>query len=72
VRLETGEVAVVLKVYAPDPYRPQVRVLVDREGKRLAPTYDVNLWERGDEGQRPSIASPVDPAEYQLDPLTLI
>ena len=28
VRLNTGEVAVVLKVYAPDPYRPRVRVLV--------------------------------------------
>ena len=33
--LDTGEIAVVLKVYAPDPYRPQVRVLFDRRGKRL-------------------------------------
>ena len=32
VRLNTGEVAVVLNVYAPDPYRPHVRVLFDREG----------------------------------------
>src|SRR5438445_120664 len=31
VRLNTGEVAVVLKVYAPDPYRPQVRVLISRD-----------------------------------------
>ena len=30
VRLDTGEVAVVVKVYAPDPHRPQVRVIVDR------------------------------------------
>ena len=45
VRLDTGEVAVVLKVYAPDPHRPQVRVLFDRDGKRLALAYDVNLWE---------------------------
>ena len=35
VRLNTGEIAVVLKVYAPDPYRPQVRVLIDRDGTRL-------------------------------------
>src|SRR5476649_1424361 len=30
VQLDTGEIAVVLKAYAPDPYRPQVRVLFDR------------------------------------------
>ena len=34
VRLNTGEVAVVKKVYAPDPYRPQVRVLVDSGANR--------------------------------------
>src|SRR6185312_7009318 len=33
VRLNTGEVAVVLKVYAPEPNRPQVRVLFDRNRK---------------------------------------
>ena len=27
VRLDTGEIAVVLKAYAPDPYRPRVKVL---------------------------------------------
>ena len=72
VRLNTGEVAVVLKVHAPDPHRPQVRVLFDREGKRLSLPYDLNLWE-GTEADRPgSIVAPLDPAEYQLDPLTLI
>ena len=45
VRLNTGEVAVVLKIYAPDPDRPQVRVLYDREGNRLSLAYDVNLWD---------------------------
>src|SRR5262249_33617766 len=32
VRLDTGEVAVVIKTNAPDPHRPQVRVLFDRFG----------------------------------------
>ena len=71
VKLSTGEVAVVLKVYAPDPFRPRVRMVFDREGARLALAHDVNLWETT--GDRPvSIVEPLDPAEYQIDPLTLI
>jgi putative nucleotidyltransferase with HDIG domain len=73
VRLDTGEIAVVLKAYAPDPYRPQVRILFDRQGRRLDLTYDLNLWEiNPGEGRPSSIVAPLDPADYQLDPLTLI
>jgi len=35
VRLTTGEVAVVVRTHAPDPYRPRVRVLFDSSGRRL-------------------------------------
>jgi HD-GYP domain-containing protein (c-di-GMP phosphodiesterase class II) len=69
VRLSTGEIAVVVKVNAADPQRPQVRVLFDREGKRLALSYDLNLW---DPEHPESIVASVDPAVYQLDPLVLI
>jgi putative nucleotidyltransferase with HDIG domain len=73
VRLNTGEIAVVVKVYAPDPYRPHVRVLINRDGKRLDIAYELNLWEASEDQQRPSaIASPVDPANYHLDPLLLM
>jgi putative nucleotidyltransferase with HDIG domain len=73
VRLNTSEVAVVLNVYAPDPYRPHVRVLIGRDGKRLELPYDVNLWEKQDDPQRPSsIVAPLDPADYQFDPLLLM
>lgn len=71
VRLNTGEIAVVVTTYAPDPYRPHVRVLFDKEGKRLETTYSVNLWDGGP-GMPKSIVSPVDPADYDIDPLTLI
>ena len=30
VRLDTGQVALVVNVHAPDPYRPHVRILMDR------------------------------------------
>jgi len=72
VRLNTGEVAVVLKVNAADTLRPQVRVLFDAEGKRLALTYDLNLWDPTDPDRPASIVASLDPANYQLDPLTLI
>ena len=70
VRLNTGEIAVVLRVHAPDPYRPRVRLLFGREGNRLELPIDLNLWEAASaSGQTSSIAAPLDPAEYQIDPL---
>ena len=73
VRLNTGEVAVVLKVYAPDPYRPHVRVLINRHGTRLEIPYELNLWETSEDPQRPaSVVAPLDPAEFGLDPLALM
>jgi putative nucleotidyltransferase with HDIG domain len=73
VRLNTGEVAVVLRAYAPDPYRPKVRVLFSRDGKRLEVPYDLDLWEIQPRDDRASsVMAPVDPADYQIDPLTLM
>ena len=73
VQLDTGEIAVVVRTHAPDPYRPRVRVIVDRHGAPQNPTYDMNLWDSAVEGELPtSIRAPVDPADYGIDPLTLI
>ena len=61
VRLDNGELGVVVRVYAPDPYRPKVRVIADADGEKLPRPYDVNLWETGDEGDKPrSVISPLD------------
>ena len=73
VRLNTGEVAVVMSVYAPDPYRPHVRVLLGRDSSRLDLPFDLNLWETSDDPQRPaSIVAPLDSTNYQFDPLLLM
>jgi putative nucleotidyltransferase with HDIG domain len=69
VRLDTGEIAVVVKTYAPDPYRPRVRLLLDRAGASVPQTREVNLWEAA-EGEPQSIQAPVNPADYDIDPLT--
>ena len=75
VRLSTGEIAVVTKVHAPDPYRPRVRVLYDRSGTRLDLPLERNLWEAAG-GTEPdkadSIVAPIDPAELGIDPLNLM
>jgi len=74
VRLNTGEVAVVRKVYAPDPHRPQVRVLFARDGKRLDLPYEINLWEtaEADDTRAAAVVAPLDPADYGVDPLMLM
>ena len=68
VRLDTSEIAVVVKTYAPDPYRPRVKVLLDADRTPLARPYEINLWETHD-GLADSVQAPVDPAEYNLNPL---
>jgi putative nucleotidyltransferase with HDIG domain len=73
VRLNTGETSVVLRAHAPDPHRPQVRVILDRTGQPLERPYDVNLWESTPGGERPeTVDTPLDPAEYGIDPLVYI
>jgi putative nucleotidyltransferase with HDIG domain len=73
VKLTTGEVAVVARVHAPDPYRPKVRVLFDSGGRRLDLPFERNLWEPARAGAEPdSVVSPVDPADYAIDPLNFL
>ena len=73
VKLNTGEVGVVRQVHAPDPYRPQVRVLFDKSGAAVDPPYDLNLWDAVAEAGVPSsVVAPLDPADYPIDPLTQV
>jgi putative nucleotidyltransferase with HDIG domain len=71
VRLDTGEIAVVVRTYAPDPYRPRVRIIVSKQGVKLERPYDLNLWE-APEGGPTTIQAPLDPADHQVDPLTYL
>jgi putative nucleotidyltransferase with HDIG domain len=72
VRLSSGEIAVVIQVHAPDPHRPRVRVLINKEGNRLELPHDRNLWEAAPDGQQSTVAAPVDPGPYGIDPLTYL
>jgi putative nucleotidyltransferase with HDIG domain len=73
VKLNTGDIAVVLAAHAPDPFRPRVRVLLDPDGTRYDPAPAVNLWEAsGAEGRASSVVAPVDAAAYDIDPLSFM
>jgi putative nucleotidyltransferase with HDIG domain len=72
VRLTSGEIAVVTHTHAPDPHRPRVRVLIDKDGTRLDLPYDRNLWEGPHESDHDSIVAPVDATEYGIDPLNYL
>jgi putative nucleotidyltransferase with HDIG domain len=75
VKLSTGEIAVVLHVHAPDPHRPRVRVLYTADGVRLDLPFERNLWEPQrdrHETDLESVVSPVDPADYNIDPLNFL
>jgi len=75
VKLSTGEIAVVLHVHAPDPHRPRVRVLFAANGTRLDLPFERNLWEPQrdhHESELASVVAPVEPADYNVDPLTFL
>jgi putative nucleotidyltransferase with HDIG domain len=73
VRLSTSEIAVVVDVHAPDPFRPRVRLLFDRAGARLAAPLTMNLWESGGGEQAAvTVSEVVDPASIGVDPLALL
>jgi putative nucleotidyltransferase with HDIG domain len=71
VRLSTGELAVVMKTYAPDPFRPRVKVVRASGGTTLKDPYEIDLW-AADAEPPPSIAAPVDPVDHGIDPLSYL
>jgi len=71
VRLENGDIAVVVKPYAPDPYRPRVKILIRASGQRLERPFELNLWE-APEGHPQMVRGPIDPATVDLDPLSYL
>jgi putative nucleotidyltransferase with HDIG domain len=71
VKLTTGEIAVVVQVHAPDPYRPRVRVVFAADGGRLDHPVDINLFETSGEETR-AVVAPLDPADVGIDPLAML
>jgi hypothetical protein len=73
VRLDSGELAVVIRIHAPDPSRPAVRVVADPDNRLLDRPYDLALWADGERsGSARHIVTPVAPSDAGIDPLPFL
>ena len=73
VSLNTDEVGVVSAEHPEDPFRPQVKILIDARGERLETPLLVNTWERDVRGEHPrAVVEAVDPDSVEIDPLTVL
>jgi putative nucleotidyltransferase with HDIG domain len=73
VRMHTGEVGVVTAEHATDPYRPQVRLLIDGTGSVVPHPRVVDTAERTDGGECSyTVLEAVDAGQLGLDPLAVM
>jgi putative nucleotidyltransferase with HDIG domain len=70
VRLATGEVAVVTHEHPTDPFRPQVKLVKDTDGRDVEDATLINTWETDSRGQfRYAVEEALDPDAVAVDPL---
>jgi putative nucleotidyltransferase with HDIG domain len=70
VRLNTEEIGVVTHEHPTDPFRPQVKIVRDRDGAELEEMPLVNTWEPNGRGDYTwAVVEAVDPEAVNVDPL---
>ena len=70
VRLNTEEIGVVTHEHPTDPFRPQVKIVRDRDGGELEEMPLVNTWEPNGRGDYTwAVVEAVDPEAVNVDPL---
>jgi putative nucleotidyltransferase with HDIG domain len=73
VKLKSDDVGVVMRVHAPDPYRPRVKILFDKDGRPYDTPFEMNLWETNAEGEPiGTVAAPAEESEFGIDPLSFL
>jgi putative nucleotidyltransferase with HDIG domain len=73
VRLNTDEVGVVTQTHPEDPFRPQVKLILDRTGAPYETPLLTNTWDRDDRGEFPrDVVEAVDGQQVGLDPLAYL
>jgi putative nucleotidyltransferase with HDIG domain len=73
VRLSTEELAVVTAEHPTDPFRPQVKIIMDSTGGLLGEPLLANTWEVDGRGDYPrAVIEQVDPEPLGIDPLTFM
>ena len=73
VRLNTEEVGVVTQTHPEDPFRPQVKLILDRKGAPYETPLLTNTWDRDDRGEFPrDVIEAVDGQQVGIDPLAYL
>src|SRR5437762_5431286 len=73
VRLNTEELAVVTAEHPTDPFRPQVKIIVDAKGGPIEDPLLANTWDRDSRGEHPrAVVEAVDPEPLGIDPLKFL
>jgi putative nucleotidyltransferase with HDIG domain len=73
VRLNTDEVGVVTQTHPEDPFRPQVKLILDSKGQPYETPLLTNTWDRDDRGEFPrDVVEAVDGPTVGIDPLAYL
>ena len=73
VRLNTEEVGVVTQTHPEDPFRPQVKLVLDARGDRYETPLLTNTWDRDHRGAFPrAVVEAVDGPTVGIDPLAYL
>lgn len=70
VRLESDEIAVVMHEHPNDPFRPRVKVLLDRFGEAVEEPELVDTWQI--DSPKRGVVEAVDPDTVNVDPLAFL
>ena len=68
VRLDTGEVAVVVETHTESPMAPKIKIIFDNSGKKLAEPRELDLSTAQSDAIARNLVSPADPLLFDLDP----
>jgi putative nucleotidyltransferase with HDIG domain len=70
VRLNTEQIGVITHEHPTDPFRPQVKIVRERDGSELEESQLVNTWEPNGRGDYTwAVVEAVDPDAVGIDPL---
>ncbi len=73
IRLNTEEVGVVTQTHPEDPFRPQVKLILDAKGDKYETPLLTNTWDRDDRGKfSRDVVEAVEGADLGIDPLTYL
>jgi len=67
VRLDTGEIGIVIENNPQSPLAPRIKVIIDASGKKIADPFEVDLAHPKPGDQERNLVAPTDPLIFDID-----